>query len=120
VAPTLQDKIIGGVYTSCYSIVVIVFGFTYKKLALIQTLKENHRYQKSFDDALINRIFIFNFLNFYGPMLLVAFYIRNYDNLFMMMLTQMAGKQIILNLLEYFTPIFKVRGKLNDIKDKFE
>lgn len=87
VTQTFNQKVTGYIYTSVYSAVVIIFGMIYKFLANNQTQKENHRYQKDFDDALITRLFQFNFFNFYMPMLLVAFYTRNYDNLFMMMLS---------------------------------
>jgi hypothetical protein len=90
--PTLEDKIKGYGLTGGYVCVVIVFGFMYKKLAAYQTIKENWRYQKQYEDALINRLFIFNCINFYMPMLLVAFMVKSYDNLFMMMATQMAVK----------------------------
>ena len=54
------------------------------------------------------------------PLLLVAFYIRNYDNLFMMMFSQMAFKQIGANLAEYFMPLFKVSGKLKVLDEKYK
>jgi len=44
VPPTMTDKITGYVYTGTYACVVIIFGQMYKKLAFIQTLRENHRY----------------------------------------------------------------------------
>ena len=54
------------------------------------------------------------------PMLLVAFMLRNYDNLFMMMLTQMACKQLGMNIVEYLVPIFKVKKKLNEINKEYK
>jgi len=40
----LEDKLMGYGLTVVYSIIVIVFGALYKKLALVQTYRENHRY----------------------------------------------------------------------------
>ena len=40
----LDDKLKGYGLTVIYSIIVIVFGALYKKLALVQTYRENHRY----------------------------------------------------------------------------
>jgi len=57
VPPTFDDKLTGYIYTTIYSIVVIIFGSIYKYIAVVQTTKENHRYQKSYDDALISRLF---------------------------------------------------------------
>jgi len=84
-APTKEMTYTGFFYTFVYSLVVIIFGTLYKNLANIQTDDENHRYQKNHDDALIFRLFLFNSLNFYIPLLFVAFDYRNpgnYDDLF--------------------------------------
>jgi len=45
-------------------------------------------------------------------MMIVAFYSQNYDNLFMMLFTKMAAKQISINVLEYAIPILRVKPKL--------
>jgi hypothetical protein len=122
VAPTSTDSLLGNIYTGVYSLVVVVFGTLYKKIAEKQTNDENHRYQKSFDDALIKRLFLFNALNFYVPLILVAFdtrNARNYDDLFSLLLTQMAYKQIAMNLIEYLTPILRVKKKLDAIQVHF-
>jgi len=44
VPPTFEQTITGYIYTSVYSIIVIVFGAIYKYIALVQTQKENYRY----------------------------------------------------------------------------
>jgi hypothetical protein len=73
--PTTKEKMYGYLCTTVYSVVVILFGTIYKKLSLYQTEKDNHQYQRSWDDAYINRLFTVNFINFYLPYFLVAFYI---------------------------------------------
>lgn len=75
--------------------VVIILGTAYKQLAYKQTFDENYQYQKDYDDALINRLFLFNGINFYLPLLFVAFdkrNPRNYDDLFQLLLSQLAYK----------------------------
>lgn len=52
-------------------------------------------------------------------MLLVAFYRNNYQNLFVMMFTQMAVKQTTYNIIEWLTPIIKIRRNLNKLKEEF-
>lgn len=119
---TLKMKIMGGMITSAYSAIVIALGISYKMLAAKQTEEENHRYWKQHTDKLINRLFLFNFFNFYFPMLWVGFDYRNkrnYFDLFMLMTTQMAFKQIGMNLMEYFMPILLIRPKLNAVIEKF-
>ena len=90
VPPTETDSMLGNIYTFIYSLVVIIFGTLYKKIAEKQTNDENHRYQKNYDDAYIKRLFLFNGLNFYLPLILVAFdtrNARNYDDLFSLLLS---------------------------------
>jgi hypothetical protein len=87
---TTFQLIEGTIITLIYSAIVMLFGMAYKTIAYRQTDDENHQYQKNFDDALINRLFIFNSLNFYVPMLYVAFDPRNnakFDDLFSLLLS---------------------------------
>ena len=102
--------------TCVYSILIIGFGTTYKKLVLRKVEKTNHQYQKSWDDQYIIKLFTVNFINFFGPLLLVAFYTRMYEDLFTMLLTQMACKQIGLNIIEYLKPILTIKPKLKNCK----
>ena len=94
--------------TTIYSGIIIIFGTLYKKLILRLTEKTNHQYQKSWDDMYIIKLFTVNFINFYLPNFLVAFYTRMYEDLFTMIFSQMAFKQVALNLVEYFKPIFTI------------
>ena len=115
---TLQMKITGIIYSTIYSIVVILFGNLYKNLAYKKTDDENYRYQKQHTDQLIKRLFQFNFFNFYFPMLWVAFDERNnrrYSDLFNLMLVQMAVKQISFNVIEYFQPVLTSKKKLENL-----
>ena len=115
-------RLTGIAYTTIYSIVVILFGNFYKILAARRTDEENHRYQKQHTDELIRRLFQFNFINFYFPMLWVAFDARNnrrYTDLFNLMLVQMAVKQVSFNVIEYFQPIMKAKSKLDELKIKY-
>jgi hypothetical protein len=88
--PTSLDTIKGQVYSVVYSIVIILFGEIYKVFANLQTNDENHRYKQSYEDSLITRVFLFNGLNFYFPLMYIAFDPRNntnYDELFMLLLS---------------------------------
>ena len=48
-------------------------GATYKGLATTITYNENHQYQKNYDDSFIVKVFLFNFFNFYTPMISIAY-----------------------------------------------
>ena len=70
----------GTYITAAYSCLVVVFGILYKWLSNSFTDAENHRYQRHHDDALISRLFVVNFLNFYLPALTIAFDSTNADS----------------------------------------
>jgi len=106
--------------TAVYSGIIIVFGTLYKKLILYKVEKTNHQYQKSWDDMYIIKLFTVNFINFYFPLLLVAFYTRQYEDLFTMIFSQMACKQIGLNILEYVKPLLTIKPKINKIKNEYK
>ena len=112
-----------GLYiTAAYSCLVTVFGILYKWLSRNWTDAENHRYQRHHDDALITRLFVVNFLNFYLPAITIALDTTNpssYMDIFQLLLTQLAVKQISLNLLEYFSPIIKTKWQLMKLHDRF-
>lgn len=95
VEPTMNEILTGHLITLIYSGLVIGLGYVYKLRAIQRTEDENHRYWKNFDDALINRLFIFNSLNFYFPMIFIALDGRNpanFDQLFSLLLSQLAFK----------------------------
>lgn len=118
----MQMKIAGTIYTTVYSVIVVIFGSLYKILAVRQTEDENHRYWKQYTDALSSRLFQFNVLNFYFPMLWVAFDARNkrnYHDLFNLMLVQMAVKQVSANVVEYVQPIIMAKRKLDELAEDF-
>lgn len=112
-----------GLYiTAAYSCLVVVFGILYKWLSINHTDAENHRYQRHHDDALITRLFIVNFLNFYLPAITIALDTSNtnsYMDIFQLLLTQLAVKQLSLNLLEYILPILKTKWQLMKLHDRF-
>ena len=59
-------------------------------LAVKKTNEENHRYQKNYDDGLITKLFVVNFVNFYAPLFFIAVGKRggsNYEELFSLLLT---------------------------------
>jgi len=120
--PTSEDSLKANILTAVYSAVVMLFGTLYKMLAVEQTKEENHKYWKQYDDALVKRLFLFNSLNFYFPLLFVAFDPRNaanYDDLFSLLMSQLAYKQVGMNLAEYFIPIMRYERPITDLRCKF-
>lgn len=115
-----MKKIKGYGLTAVYSTLIIGFGTAYKKLILYKVEKTNHQYQKSWDDQYIIKLFTVNFINFYFPLLLVAFYTRMYEDLFTMLFTQMACKQVGLNIVEYLKPLLTIKPKISKINADYQ
>jgi hypothetical protein len=53
-------------------------------------------------------------------MFIVAFYSQDFGNLFMMLFTKMAAKQISMNVWEWIVPIIRVKPKLRILQEKFQ
>lgn len=110
---------------------IMALGKIYEKLALKLTQWEMHRTQTEFEDQLIFKVFLFQFVNFYSSIFYIAFfkgrfvgYPGNYKKFFglrneecsnggcLMELAQqlsviMIGKQIINNIQEVVVPKLK-------------
>ena len=97
--------------------VIIKMGATYKGLATTITYNENHQYQKNYDDAFIVKVFLFNFFNFYTPMISIAFFKQLYEPIFIMLLTQQGFKQNWANLKEWLIPIREMGPKIKALDE---
>lgn len=66
--------------------------------------------------------FMFNFLNFYLPLLLVAvlYTLFTYEDVFILIASQMAFKQIFANIMEFITPMMYTRGRLKRLQSYFK
>jgi len=92
---TMEQTIIGLLYSCAYTTAVIVFGTIYKKLSHAHTYAENHRYWSHFESALIFRLFWVNFFNFYLPFFLMGFEGTEYgafDEMWQLLFTTLALK----------------------------
>ncbi|XP_063683747.1 anoctamin-7-like isoform X8 [Bolinopsis microptera] len=78
-AATALSKDNNALYTSVLSSVlnalaIMFLGFVYEKLAYMLTNWENHRTQTAYDDALIIKLFAFQFVNNYASLIYIAFF----------------------------------------------
>jgi len=61
------------------------------------------------------------FFNFYFPMFLVAFLkYFNYNDLLSLVVTQLGLKQVALNVLEYYVPVFFTSTKMKKLEETFQ
>jgi len=66
---------------------------------------------------------MFNSLNFYFPLMYIAFDPRNnqnYDELFQLLLTQLAVKQLSRSLIDYLKPLLTVHNKVMKLQSEFK
>lgn len=114
------DYFIGQGITFVYQLMIINLGAVYRDLATKITYDENHQYQKNFDDSFIVKVFLFNFFNFYFPMISIAFIKGKYEPIFVMLLTQQGFKQNWANLKEYLIPIYEIQPKIDKLDEQFK
>ncbi|KAH7049659.1 calcium-activated chloride channel-domain-containing protein [Linnemannia elongata] len=70
-----MNPYVATVVTALLSLVVIVvLGTVYAKLAQILTDNENHKRLTQYEDALIIKRFLFDFVNFYSALVYIAFF----------------------------------------------
>ncbi|TGZ61574.1 hypothetical protein CRM22_007926 [Opisthorchis felineus] len=138
--PLFKNKLLranAGIYASMSGalvnlVVIMCLGKVYEKLAQKMTEWEMHRTQSEFDNQLIFKVFLFQFINFYSSIVYIAFFkgrfvgypghytyffgMRNEDcnnggcliELAQQLLVIMVGKQLINNCQEILIP--KIRG----------
>ncbi|GAA53962.1 anoctamin-7 [Clonorchis sinensis] len=138
--PLFKNKLLranAGIYASMSGalvnlVVIMCLGKVYEKLAHKMTEWEMHRTQSEFDNQLIFKVFLFQFINFYSSIVYIAFFkgrfvgypghytyffgMRNEDcnnggcliELAQQLLVIMVGKQLINNCQEILIP--KIRG----------
>jgi len=57
---------------------LIVFEFTYKKVARMLVLTENHRTEEEFEASLALKISLFQFFNCYLSSFIIAFWFKDF------------------------------------------
>lgn len=81
---------------------IIGYGLIFKAVAFWLTDNENHRYTSKYENSLIGKIYMFEFINSYISNFIYAFWAKNFTLLATNLITILAFKQIGYNFLEYF------------------
>ena len=84
------------------SILIIVFGQIYIWLSGKLVEDENHRYVSSFENSMINKIYMFQFINTYISNFVIILYNQNFGTLTINLIIVMVFKQVFMNLLEFY------------------
>mgnify|MGYP000845291154 CR=1 FL=1 len=75
---------------------IVLFGVIYKWLALRLVKGENHRYTQEFENSLINKTYMFQFVNTYISNFVAAFYTQNFGSLTTNLVIVMVFKQLFM------------------------
>lgn len=128
-----------GVSSALSVMQIMSFNFLYQQLAVKLTNQENHRTDLEYQDSLITKIFIFQFINSFASFFFLAFIAQNLDRpseldddgpegdyvgqcgfttcmipLSINVATIFGGKIVFKNITDVFMPWLKSRKKLRD------
>lgn len=97
------------------SILIIYFGKLYVKLSQWLVLNENNRYVSGFENSMINKIYMVQFVNTYIGNFVAIGYNQNFNSLTLNLFIVMVFKQVIMNTIEFFQEKYTVGRKINKV-----
>ena len=101
------------------SVAIGVFGTVYKKVALWLAENENHRQQNDFENSLVGKIYMFQFINAYISNYIFAFYYRDFYKVAYNLVIIIVCIQVGNNVVEWATDFFLTSRKINGIATKY-
>jgi ankyrin repeat protein len=110
----------GFLATIVNTVVIVVLDILWGKTAIWLTDWENWRTDTEWEDAYINRKFLFMFVNNSMTVFWAAFVDRDMQQLFMQMMSVMVGKQITNIVKDVSVPLAKTLPKRRALKKKME
>lgn len=80
---------------------ITVYGIIYKIVATKLVNAENHRYQQTYEDSLIGKMYMFQFINSYISNYIIAYWVRDFGALVTNLVTILVFKQVGMNIAEW-------------------
>lgn len=99
---------------------IFIYGAAYKVVAKILVDKENHRYQQTYEDSLINKMYMFQFVNSYISNYIIAYWVRDFGQLATNLMVILVFKQVGANLAEWAMDKVLIGRKITKVKAEFE
>lgn len=109
------------------SLEIQVMNFFYRKVAVWTTERENHRTDTVFEDTLIAKLAIFQFVNSYASLFYIAFiqpftwsgcpYSSCLDSLCQSLAIIFCTRLVIANTVEIYLPRFKMKQKMKEERE---
>ena len=99
---------------------IFIYGAAYKTIAIILVDKENHRYQQTWEDSLINKMYMFQFINSYISNYIIAYWVRDFGQLATNLMVILVFKQVGANVAEWALDKILIGRKIKKVKLEFE
>jgi hypothetical protein len=102
------------------AVIIIVLGEFYEYLAVSMANWENHRFQDQYQDSLISKFFVFQFVNSNIALFFIAFYVQNFNQLALNLGIILVVKQLSISVLQNVLPKVKVSIKKMLLHKKYK
>lgn len=100
-------------------VLIVVYGLAYKAIAAKLVDAENHRYQQTYEDSLINKMYMFQFINSYISNYIIAYWVRDFGQLATNLIVIMVGKQVAMNIIEMLMDKILIGRKISQVKARY-
>ncbi|ESO03576.1 hypothetical protein HELRODRAFT_191881 [Helobdella robusta] len=111
--------VISVMVTIVYGMAIYGLDIGYRYLAVRLNNYENHRLQSSYENFLIAKLVVFNFVNYFCNLFYIAFVLRDYNLLQKNLATLLITWQIIQQAQETVVPYFTYKYKKYRVLGKF-
>ena len=101
------------------ALLIGIFGVVYTKLSYKMVANENHRYVQGQENSMINKIYMFQFINTYISNFVAILYNQNFVSLQTNLVIVMVFKQVVINTIEYLQDKYTVGKKIKKVEDLF-
>ncbi|EYB97992.1 hypothetical protein Y032_0135g1936 [Ancylostoma ceylanicum] len=101
-----------------YALMIVISDKLYRQLALFLNDLENYRTDDEYEDFLISKIVIFQFVTAFGSLFYIAFYLKDMKRLQETLATLLITRQITQNVMETAVPFLMEKVKLSQLTYK--
>nr|XP_055066503.1 anoctamin-10 isoform X1 [Misgurnus anguillicaudatus]XP_055066504.1 anoctamin-10 isoform X1 [Misgurnus anguillicaudatus] len=109
--PNFATSILLFVPSIIYAVVIEIMNLLYRYAAEFLTHWENHRLESSFQNHLVLKVLVFNFVNCFASLFYIAFVMQNMELLRHSLATLLITSQILNQIMEAFLPYWLQRRR---------
>ncbi|CAI2352362.1 unnamed protein product [Caenorhabditis sp. 36 PRJEB53466] len=101
-----------------YALMIVISDKIYRRLALLLNDLENYRTDDEYEDFLITKIVLFQFVTAFGSLFYIAFVLRDMKRLQETLATLLITRQVTQNIMETVVPFLLEKLKLSSLTYK--